>query len=125
MENTFDKLYDEFMEPYGPQKTSMTLIQRVMDNMPYIEPGSQEAEDFMFQVLGEPNEIEYFEKDGLYYQRNIWHAEYGRIMCNIPYDSPPEGMYDLEEELKQAIDAEDYERAAELRDKINKQKKDK
>lgn len=123
MKNTFDQLYDEFMAPYGPQKISTSLIQRVMDNMPFLEPSSEEAEDYLFDVLGKPSEIHYFERDGLYYQQNVWDAEHGKILCNIPYDSPPEGMYNLDEELKIALEKEDYERAAEIRDLINKKNK--
>lgn len=120
MKNTFDKLYNEFMKPYGVQKISTSLIQRVMDNIPFLEPNSREAVDYLFQILGEPNQVFYFEEDGLYYEQNVWKAEYGHIICNIPYDSPPEGMYNLEEELKIALANEDYERAVEIRDLMKK-----
>ena len=76
--------------------------------------------------LGEPHEINLFEADGLYFKRSIWNIDEGDIVKLEVSDVPFEEKKSLEELLSEALEDENYEKAAEIRDELKKiEKKEK
>ena len=97
----------------------------MINNFKEIDPESDAADaidDELDFKLGEPDEIKYFEDDGMYYEKRIWFMEHGMIVKTIASDEPLEPQPSLEEQLATAIETEDYETAAKLRDQIKKDK---
>jgi len=77
--------------------------------------------------LGEPNSIEHFEENGLFYERQTWHLPTGnlvKIIISETPNSPSKPEKSLEEQLKDALENEDYILAAKLRDELNPPKKE-
>jgi hypothetical protein len=75
--------------------------------------------------LGEPDEIIFYEKDGMYFEERIWQDEEKKIIKTTISDEPfkMQNKKTLEEQLEEAIENEEYELAADLRDKIKKNTK--
>jgi len=91
---------------------------------------SEEQEKIFDKTLGAPDKVEHFKDGNLLFEKKIWHTERGDLVKIIVVDESevvdePEIVKDLEEELKQAIEFEDYEKAAAIRDLIKKDKKNK
>jgi protein arginine kinase activator len=80
-------------------------------------------------VLGCPNDYETFENSLLpliekAHNGKTFHC--GKVPSHVPEDSKKQmQLSSLRQKLEQAVQKEDYELAAELRDKINEQLKDK
>jgi hypothetical protein len=73
-------------------------------------------------ALGEPDVLEKFEKDGLFYTRMTWKKAGGLIIKTIINEDSDEEKT-LEEKLADALEEEDYVLAAKLRDLIEKENK--
>jgi excinuclease UvrABC helicase subunit UvrB len=77
--------------------------------------------------MGETNQVQYFEDGGMYFKRSIWEIkDKGELIklevSDLPFEeSSPKKS--LEELLVDAIEEENYEKAAEIRDEIKKMKK--
>ena len=79
--------------------------------------------DKQFQIdneLGEPHEVNLFEADGLFFKRSIWNTEDGDLVKLEVSDIPFEEKRTLEELLAIALEEEEYEKAAEIRDEMKK-----
>ena len=78
----------------------------------------------MDQELGEPNSVEYYEEDGMYFERKTWKGVFGGDVIKTAISDHPfkKENKTLDELLLEAIDSENYEEAARLRDEISKQK---
>jgi hypothetical protein len=91
--------------------------------------------------LGEPDIIEEFEEDGMKFTRKIWEGDGYRheiieseggfegmdveeIVDKFTYSNPFNKSQSLEERLEEAIENEEFEKAAELRDLISKKKEE-
>ena len=94
--------------------------------------------------LGEPDEIEEYEEDGIKYTRRVWYEEDGiRELISAELDiegaingdnieaaigklnpNPFDSQETLEEQLENAIAGEDFEKAATMRDAIEQRDKD-
>jgi hypothetical protein len=74
--------------------------------------------------LGEPDKVIFFEENGFSFQKTTWNVEGGQIvkveMISSPIDEPKQISH--EEQLKLAVESEDYEKAAKLRDIIRDKK---
>ncbi len=80
------------------------------------------------EEMGEPDKIEYYEEDGMYFQKKTWKVFGGEMVKVIASDEPIEeepvkNTKSLEEQLEEAVANEDYEKAASIRDEIAKEKK--
>jgi excinuclease UvrABC helicase subunit UvrB len=89
------------------------------------------------QNLGEPDEIENFQDGDLFFERRIWNTPTGQIMKLLVSDDPSKFIKQtqtqkvnkkvvektLEIQLQEAVEAEDFEKAAQIRDLINPPKK--
>lgn len=85
--------------------------------------------------LGEPTSIEEYTKNGIIYEKKVWEINGGKIVkieikevkmdtpIDIPINIKPTSRFNkasLEDKLQYAIDNENYEEAARLRDEIAK-----
>jgi hypothetical protein len=95
-------------------------LNEITDSFNLTDGGFDPDED----KLGEPDKIIFFEENGFSFQKTTWNVEGGQIvkveMISTPIDKPKSVNY--EKNLKLAIEAEDYEEAAKLRDIINSDK---
>ena len=141
MMETFDELFNSFFnnkgkktKPKSRRKDIDKGIKNIIDalsNFKEINKDNTENEYEDLDVeMGEPTKVQYFQNDGLYFKRSIWHVEHnGQIgeLVKLEVSDTPFEDYDsnktLEECLQDALDEENYEKAAEIRDKINKLKK--
>jgi len=75
--------------------------------------------------LGEPHKVNsYF--DGIrFHEEHTWHTPFGDVIKHIISEEEFDSEIPLEVQLEDAIATENYERAAEIRDLIDSQKKDK
>ena len=104
----------------------------------------------MDSSLGEPTSTRIYFEDGMKIVEKTWHTEQGKIVSvdaspdtnneapktnrrsridyskieDIDWEPFEPKKVSLEEQLEKAINREDYEKAAELRDKINASKED-
>jgi hypothetical protein len=131
---TFDELFDRFFnngnkKPKKSKKQNMSdKIKKIIDSLSdFTEVSKNKDEDDLITDLGEPTKVQFFEESGLYFKRSIWKIEdKGELVKLEVSDLPFEDSYPkktLEELLEDAINEENYEKAAKIRDEINKNKK--
>jgi|TARA_R110000782_G_scaffold15939_3_gene46105 excinuclease UvrABC helicase subunit UvrB len=117
MEN-FDELFNEFFNKKDKEKefdpNDLNDLEALSDTL---------ANELIHELETVPDEISYFEEDGLYYERKIWFMEHGMIMKTISSKKPLESISSLQERLEYVIKIEDYETASKLRDQIKKTKR--
>ncbi len=122
MSSIFDDLFDKFFNrrktkqkpPEKELKPSSDFVNKLMKSI-------KDMENFD-KNFGPPTKVEYYEKDGVYYKRDIWKIDGGEMVHVVgqthPFKEEPKQL-SIEEQLAIAIENEDYEEAAILRDKIN------
>ncbi len=95
-------------------------LNELTDSFNLTDGGIEPDED----ELGDPDKVIFFEENGFSFQKTTWNVEGGQIvkveMISSPIDNPNSVSY--EEQLKLAIETEDYEEAAKLRDIISDDK---
>lgn len=137
--NTFDELFDEFFneknekgkdkkkrkpkskhEDFGDELSS---LMNTLSNFRQITDSDEQYE--IENEFGDPHKIEFFEEEGLFFKRSIWEVEDGEVVKLEVSDQPfqVEELKTLEELLQDALETENYELAAEIRDEMNKNKK--
>jgi hypothetical protein len=147
MDKSFDDLFNEFFKP----KSSFDMFSSWMNEAnqmfkmfqnPSNNSFNERLEDEMEKALGKPDEVIYYTEKGYYFQKSIWHTKEGDIIKTLMSDDPkffgddikyesfvkpkikPEVPTEsLEVQLQKALDREDYEKAAEIRDLMNPPKK--
>jgi hypothetical protein len=133
MDNIFDDLFNEFFKNNESENKNFDEakndnIKKLMDMLndfghvsDYNSPTELDAK------LGEPDKIERFEEDGFHFEKRTWNVYGGEIVCvamlDIPLDEKPTKEKSLDEQLEEAIENEEYEIAANIRDLIKKEKK--
>lgn len=119
----FDDLFDKFFgrkpkpeEPKSePEKaTPSNFVSKLLSSL-------KETDGFTTN-FGAPTLVEYYEKDGVYFKRETWEIEGGGKMSHLigsiyPFKTEPV-VLTYDEQLAIALENEDYEEAARLRDKI-------
>ena len=135
----FDSLFNDFMNDKSNNKKNEAenfmdkLFNKLNDN------GDISDRDIFDHIkalkdfdssLGEPDKVESYEEDGMYYQKRIWETQHGKIIKTVISDVPfskskskPETKkprIPLEQQLETAVKEENYELAAKLRDRIEK-----
>lgn len=129
-EKTFNELFDDFFNDEENKK----LVNKIVDLTNLINKlsigGCMDEEDIkqLDETLGLPDKIEYIEENGVYLEKRIWNTDLGELIEIIVTDKPnlpepPEysiNVKSLEEQLNEAVSEENYELAADLRDKIKK-----
>jgi hypothetical protein len=144
MNKNFDDLFNEFFKrnsPFGDFKTWMNDAESIFKmfghalNDSFDESLEQEFE----KNLGKPDEVRYFTQNGMYFEKSIWHTQNGDMVKTVMSDDPkvfgdniefedenvPSKKKEkpLELQLEEALEREDYERAAEIRDLLNPPKR--
>lgn len=135
MEN-FDDLFNKFLGKDDENDDFLNAeakkIIDMIDSFKTIKPDGaytgdelDKLDDELDDKLGEPDDIEYSTDGEMYFEKRMWYKPLGVIIKTLISDEPlgpiekkPE--LSLQEQLENAIEVEDYELAAELRDKIKK-----
>ena len=132
MEN-FDDLFNEFLGKNDENDDFLTnetkKIIDMIESFKNINPDGtytgaelDKLDDELDDKLGEPDNIEYSTDGEMYFEKRMWYKASGVIIKTLISDEPLEKIPELslQEQLQKALDVEDYELAAELRDKIKK-----
>jgi hypothetical protein len=142
MSNKFDDFFNEFFENNGKNnkdennnderdKTNQESVDMFINMINKFDEDSKESlGEFLDKELGEPDKVEYFDDDDFYFEKRIWFTPTGKIVKIRMVEGPetPEEFHtygsprNLENELETAIQEENFEEAARLRDLINKNK---
>lgn len=130
---TFDELFDAFFNnndkkpkrrgrPRKVKEDSFEMkAKKIIDSLSTMTEITDIEKQFQIDnELGNPHEINLFEADGLYFKRSIWNTEDGDLVKLEVSDIPFEEDKSLEELLLIALEEEEYEKAAEIRDEIKK-----
>ena len=132
----FDELFDKFFgnnkkdKNKGKGKGKIDELINMLNS--YKEITGKEINEN--SELGEPDSVVEYTKDGIIYEKKTWEINGGKIVkievkhvkldgvFDIPITIKPSRFKEapLEEQLQHAISVEDYEKAAEIRDAINK-----
>jgi hypothetical protein len=143
MGKSFDDLFNEFFNRKPKTNEEIAKIreeeEKFFENLSnFIQSKKGESLEKMFdQNLGEPDEIENFQDGDLFFERRIWNTPTGQIMKLLVSDDPSKFIKQtqtqkvskkvvektLEIQLQEAVEAEDFEKAAQIRDLINPPKK--
>lgn len=108
-------------------KRIIDMISNMHNLLPMDNMINEQTEKMMDGSLGKPDKIEFYDEDGLFYERRTWHTPNGDIIKLIVTDDPsliqPRVVEKpLQQQLKEAVAEENYEKAAAIRDKIVKKK---
>lgn len=126
---TFDELFDDFFNE-NHEENNKIIPDKIIDllhNFNIMDNISSDMESTIDASIGEPDKIEFYQKGKLFYEKRSWTTKHGTITKIIISDKPPEKTEELSEILSDAelleiaIETEDYETAATLRDKIKKE----
>lgn len=149
MSKTFDELFNDFFSGDDDSEPNGTFnaekINDILSSLGALEDIDEAVEKNIDESLGKPDKVEFYEENDLYYEKRIWHTSKGDFVKLIirntpppitdvnPYIKPSSSVIvksksrpikvTLQEQLDEAVLAENYEMAAELRDLINKEKK--
>lgn len=137
MDKTFNELFNEFFkrnninpedklteEEKNNAKQMLELLTRGGDN-PKIDEDEEKEID---EQLGKPDKIEFFNEGDTFFERRIWKTPLGEIQKLVFSKDqslilPPQEPKDLQKELDAAVENEEFEKAAAIRDEIKKRKK--
>lgn len=138
MSKTFDELFNEFFKKnkVKPEQNiqdefkneAMELLNMLTGNLDSNNI-DEDIEKHFDENLGKPDSIEFYNEGDLFFEKRTWHTDKGNLVKLIVTDEPnlppqAEKERDLDTELNNALKNEEYEKAAIIRDLINKRKKD-
>jgi hypothetical protein len=123
MSSIFDDLFDKFFNRRKTKKKppEKEVLKPNTDFVNKLMKSIKDMENFE-KNFGPATKVEYYEKDGVYYRREIWKIDGGEMVHVVGQTHPfkeEAPKLSIEEQLAIAIENEDYEEAAILRDKIN------
>jgi excinuclease UvrABC helicase subunit UvrB len=138
--NTFDDLFDQFFggkrnkkekngdDPLDFHKAKDENIKKLIEMISNMEEiTNPETAGQIDEQLGEADRVEYYEEDGMYFEKKTWKVFGGEmvkvLMSDEPFNKKEEPTLTLEEQLEEAVKNEEYEIAAKLRDAIKKEEK--
>lgn len=114
----FDKIYGEF---FGSKKKIKEIIKNIINFRFMNVENYTSSDDYMFTT--KPDHIERFNEGPFKFEKRIWIKENGdkiiQVLMVDEYDTEVEEV-DLEKQLTNALEIEDYDTAIKLRDMINK-----
>jgi len=137
MDKSFNDLFDDFFKrnkirPEDDMNESIREeIIKMIDmlskfNSIEINEEFEGLESEIDKELGNPDKVEFYSEGELYIEKRIWYTPDGELVKLIVSDDPSllsKPKKTLKEQLEEAVEAEDYERAASIRDEIKKSKK--
>jgi hypothetical protein len=138
--NTFDDLFNQFFggkrnkkekngdDPLNFHKAKDENIKKLIEMISNMEEiTNPETAGQIDEQLGEADRVEYYEEDGMYFEKKTWKVFGGEmvkvLMSDEPFDKKEEPTLTLQEQLEEAVKNENYEIAAKLRDAIKKEEK--
>lgn len=139
MDKSFNDLFNEFFKRnnINPddelnddlEGTARKIIE-MLTNANNIDSFDENLEMEIDKSLGKPDKIEFYNEGDMFFEKRIWSTENGDIVKIIVTDEPtlnmpPEMERPLEEQLEEAVEAEEFEKAAAIRDLIKKEKRKK
>lgn len=114
----FDKIYTEF---FGNKKKIKEIVKNIVNFRFMDVENYSSSDDYMFTT--KPDHIERFNEGPFKFEKRIWVKENGdkiiQVLMVDEYDTEVEEV-DLEKQLTNALEIEDYDTAIKLRDMINK-----
>lgn len=140
MGKNFDDLFNEF---FGKRKNDITSIndelRKIIDSlMSYKMVQNEMLGEAIQEELGEPDQIIDHIEQGMNFRKMIWNTPNGRFVKIIVTDVEEENRVEkilqevserkkhsksLEQQLKEAVETENYELAIKLRDQIKANRK--
>ena len=126
----FDELFNDFMNDGSNNKDEsgdiMANLFKKLSNLNSFDKNGIMGE--LNESLGEPDEFKNFEKNGVFYQKQIWNTKHGQVIKTVISDVPfketkpttKKTRIPLEIQLETAVKEENYELAVKLRDRISK-----
>ena len=121
--SNFNDLFDDFIGGFKDLNKETEKLINLLNSISEKQNGIENIHDDIESSLGEPDILENFEKDGVFYTKMIWKTAGGLVIKTI-MDDTPFNEKTLEEKLQDALNEEDYELAAKIRDLIEKDKKE-
>lgn len=117
MDNEHDYFNDFFNihKDKEKMKEAARKMIEVMKNLERVEKIEKHLDD----NLGEPDKTEGFTDGILMFERRIWFTPEGEIIKVVVTDTASTYEKPLSQQLSDALEIEDYERAVIIRDKIN------
>lgn len=145
MDRIFDDLFNEFFKrnKINPEdrisdslKGEAEKMIKMLQNFNELDNIDEAVEREMDKTLGKPDKIEFYTQDEMFFEKRIWHTPTGDVVKLIATDDPelltpqikltPEkAEKSLTELMNEAIASEEYEKAAYIRDEINRGNKTK
>jgi len=132
----FDDLFNDFFKNRKPikkvdDKPFISELKSLMNALSDFKTFDPEEGEEIQNKLGEPDEVQKFVENDMHFTRLIWNTPHGKfikvLVTNDPdsfelptYDKEPKS---LQEQLDEAVEAENFELAIKLRDQINGTKK--
>lgn len=137
MSKTFDELFNEFFKKNKvkpEQKIQDEFKNEAMDLLNMLTGNlannniDEDIEKHFDENLGKPDSIEFYNEGDVFFEKRTWYTDKGNLVKLIVSDEPnlppqEEKERDLETELNNALENEEYEKAAIIRDLIKKRKK--
>lgn len=133
MGKTFDDLFNDF---FGRRRNDYSSIneelKKIMESlMTYKKVQNEMLGEAIQSELGEPDQIIDHVEEGMNFRKMIWNTPHGQfvkiIVTDVDETEKPtqrkKHSKSLEQRLKEAVDAEDYELAIQLRDEIKSSRK--
>lgn len=129
MDKNFDDLFNDFFKRNDKLEQSDYTskirddFRKILETMMRLTPEKLD-EKFIDQNIGEPDKVEKF-SDGVFtYEKRTWHTPNGDIVRILATelensDVIEEPKLSLQEQLDKALETENFEEAARLRDLIN------
>ena len=129
----FDDLFDDFFKKpeekpnVNPNPISDEL-KKIIHSITNFKKMSEDEDldKAIDDELGEPDEVEEIIEDGFIFKKLVWHTPHGHFVKIVVDQVMGQDFHQstepatLEEQLQEAVEAEDYPKAIELRDKIKK-----
>jgi hypothetical protein len=139
MDKSFDDLFNQFFggkrnkkktdgDPLDFHKAKDENIKKLIEMISNMEEiTNPETAGQIDEQLGEADRVEYYEEDGMYFEKKTWKVFGGEmvkvLMSDEPFNKKEEPTLTLKEQLDEAVKNENYEIAAKLRDAIKKEEK--
>lgn len=120
----FDDLFNDFLNDANNKKQNPDILGDLFKKILNLDDSTtKNMINSIDSKLGKPKEIENFEENGLFYQKQIWETKHGQIIKTIVSETPfkeKKVRIPLEKQLEKAVEEENYELAVKLRDRISK-----
>ena len=134
MGKSFNDLFNDFFNRRRNDHTSINEeLRKIMDSlMSYKKIQNEMLGEAIQSELGEPDQIIDHVEEGMNFRKMVWNTPHGQFVKIVVTDIEKEeetpidlksDSKSLEEQLKEAVEAENYELAIKLRDEIKASQK--